>query len=748
MHDTLYEQFKPSIQAYSTILNKIKIAIENNDFDTTKKYFHKYPELINAPLNSRNQTALILAARSHRISIIKFLLSLGANYHMLDCHSLNALNYATTLPYDTAFLLILEHQNKLESIWAKIDDLITLLKDKIAQSDQASLSNKLLIQVLDQLEKRNDEKWRKDLLTDLYFTATALIIIACETDIENHLLKFFKFRENLLQGDSLDYCHTPSLANQLCAAVVKIVYPDIPSVYNILLQQTITKDRIEPWKDPYQLTYDLPSSAKDFIRTEHGRIMLYQAILERAINALKNGTFKLEEIWFSTDLADPNYKPLSRKELFLLKKRSPTFYSLVEFSTHQNKALIDNQNIYERLVNLRSGLLMGDAHHQGSETNAGEPANIAIAEFADWWNNLSLTKRGSTLRNQVEALNDINEVLTIILEPRTTVNRQSVTYCISLKGSMLDAAIQKHADLLKSFGNTNIRKSNEELDKIKNSIYDELEDPIYSIQTENNIFSKLAELDLPALPKHNTPQLSSYIMQYLNLFAKKLDKQNEHELNLSINLIKSIVDYSLYSLTQDDLLTIFQVLTLSILPDNIKDTIDSLFCKIICSRKELLKDYIQNLNPAFPDLEKINLIHKITIRYGKYFSDNLLLTTCLTLINVHAFFPLTTILENNPIFFSNKGMIAPILKALKKHKFSALSRQDKGPEKVIQELGRHLAIDICKCLNAYHPISEKTSKKSDKTYTNINTFFKQTKEKIVDNTHLLIHRIFPKKHHL
>lgn len=326
---------------------------------------------------------------------------------------------------------------------AHLDKLIANLKKQITTAKKNSnrkISRQILDAALDTLKKSNAQDEAQ--LLDLYITVKGIVIIAINTtqkELAKKIRIFFATRASKIQGQTEDYnSNTP--ANVFCYNIATLVFPN-ESAGNVLLEEALTKNRVEPWMDYIEYSTDLPPEG-DWFRNSSNEVHSYATILDRAICRLKEGYTKRNEIWFGSDPKSIN-TPLSTADFNIIKQRTPTFSVLVDY-TNSLEAAMQSQakNAYEHFHELRAGLLKGDASHGGEELQAGADAYIAIAIFSEWWNALKpITQqkiKNLTIPSSCYGMNCMNDVLTIILDDGHASQRDQVQYCIKLKGQRLD----------------------------------------------------------------------------------------------------------------------------------------------------------------------------------------------------------------------------------------------------------------------------------------------------------------------
>lgn len=541
-------------------LNQFSNAITTKDTEIISQILSQCPFIINSPLNDKDQTALIVAVQEQKVNykMIKVLLKSGADVNYYDQIGLNAKDYAA-LQENEELCTLLESTISID-IPKPFQDQLNILKKNIAeqlnhyqQNQSTAHSPKMQIfeQMLTQLNRSdNNEQFYPEKLLDLYLTISTVFNLCSETDIKNKILEFLSVRENILRGDSHDYCYSLTLANQFCYQLVSILFPKESNPINVLMKQALTEERQEPWQDPYLLETNLPIFPGAFFRNETNHIHLYEGIVERAIANLKAGLVTKAQIWIGTDDKTAN-KPLTTDDLSILSQRTSTLAKLVAYTEELEKynKYVSHQDVYERLSILRQGLLKGDANHTGIELNAGSEANIAIAEFADWWNQIEFSVQDK-IRAVSNGQNSIGDILDIVLSDQVN-NRSAIRFCIQTKGRMLEEILSHEyaREALISISNTrrDIRKSHNQLDIYKKTILKELENHPPHIRTNRSIFNDLyhsphfmqacathnSHLDYFSLlwisPYHND-QVKKITTAYLRMELLNLIKSRQYQL--------------------------------------------------------------------------------------------------------------------------------------------------------------------------------------------------------------------------
>ncbi len=388
------------------------------------------------------------------------MLEQGADPNWLDNKNLTAFDHASASKF-IAVCLILKSTNSITPLLNKISATI----EKFQRENHPSKTCQDILDIaLTTLNKQAIEKYEAAKLLDLYFTINSVlnIIISAQQDdeLKAKIQVFFAARENVLRGDSHDYCHTTSLANEFCCLLAEYCYSEelqseIFSPANILLKIATTQNRAQPWQDIIFLDEKLPDSPGDYFRTASNEIHTYETVITRAIGQLKAGYSKLDDIWLAADNKclkmvrkgqdELKNVPLTKTDLAILKQRTPTFKTLVTY-TEWLYANIDNNGLLERFSELRKGLLRGDAYRgSGTSTHAAKDAFEAVAIFGEWWNSLGFTPFGRDIQTEIRAIQvdhiTMGAILDIILDAGNADQRDNGRYCIGEKGIMLERVL-------------------------------------------------------------------------------------------------------------------------------------------------------------------------------------------------------------------------------------------------------------------------------------------------------------------
>jgi len=299
-----------------------------------------------------------------------------------------------------------------------------------------------------------------------------------QADLTQSIKTFLGERELALQGDEMDYCFTQSPANIFCYQLAKIVFPN-EKPENILLQRTLTDNRITPWVDPLLQESELPRFDQ-FFRSERGNIESYEQILLQAMVNIKQNYLDPEKIWLGTDVRQKKYA-LSVNDLRILAQRSHFFQELINYTIGHKKSVERGDGILKRFITLRGELKKGDEYHKGSDGNADVVAYEGIITFSNWWRTLD-----KKIQTEICQLGEDNNNIGFILDRlyvRKSPGEYSQRYpnCIWITGGYLDGALSNQR-ILTGFKrlekNIIIEKSHDDLDLIAGKILSELEQPL------------------------------------------------------------------------------------------------------------------------------------------------------------------------------------------------------------------------------------------------------------------------------
>lgn len=472
--------------------------------------------LLNTPLFKANITPIAFALKHDKKRIAEYLIEIGADMQLPN------------IPYSTSSQDLIKEYKKIDTA---LDDVLIHLKERKTEaksvhalSDSKATQAQHLALALDILEKIKDISmdasphiYEKMDLAILINSISAAIQEATDTiELEKNLKGVLANREDAILNTRLDYCFSKnSSANKLSEYIAKKINPSLP--YNQLLERACTVGRKNAWYNPIELGEEsertLPSTSH-VIRLPGNELHLYKPIVESAINRIIKDKCKLiSHIWFGTDdkITRP-VPPLRHETLLLLKQRSPKLKRLIEYTEalDARTKLIGNSNVYQRLEILKNGLFAGDYRVTGDHSNAGTDANIAVASFSDWWNNLAkirpdLCERIKSLENlNGESNETIGNVINIILDEGNLQGRGSTTYCVHLKANMLERML-KNKDIKKALEEMQLdysthlptfcELSDHELLSVQEAIFKELDEekarPDHILTTSIGSFPKL-----------------------------------------------------------------------------------------------------------------------------------------------------------------------------------------------------------------------------------------------------------------
>jgi hypothetical protein len=640
----------------------IKTALKHlnsPDLSACYKFFSQHTHLLNHPLNEKGQTALILAVLSKNKAKTEILYQLGGDPSYIDNESgFNAHDYAIFQESDDISAIFEQYEDA-----AKIFDLIKKLNktmdEELISFAQQPQQKKILTASITALKNYNLEKNHPERLLDLYCTANSIFKIISATtnanDLPQKIQAFFVTRENFLRNDAHDYCNTLTLANQLCAETVEILFPNIESPANILLSNAISENRSQPWFDETMQSPDLPLAPGDFFRTKDNEIHLYAAILDHVVEQLITNHTAQNEIWRGTDNKKPKEnQALSDEDLLVIENRTPTLATLVNYTrklksnicgllksknacigtqipnsfetayvlgsdgifyvtnkykpiSHKERIPLSKQvkledvwlavgnrktpydekiksissteqaaitdktkhlhatSIFQRLTNLRNGLLDGDVSHGGQELQAGVDAYNAIIVFSTWWNLLETTPNGKKIQTalcklSVESSGRILNMETILntlfIDHNNEANRGQSIYCIQILGKDLDILIQTQhiKDAINRIDQSiDLTVPYQKIKEWRDEINMELETlPPASSASMSNHFSQLMKKS-SVLKYANCQECLDYSLLNSLLTDSKQNFLQKYLSNKSEQRTNDLVDY-VFSLSHIDLL--------------------------------------------------------------------------------------------------------------------------------------------------------------------------------------------------
>lgn len=492
-----------------------EIFLNHENLMSFQMLFTRYPALLlNVPLNEKNETALILAAQHNRAEIVNYLLMHGADKTHLDSEGHDAMDHAV-INKNKSIQALLQSNVSVPDYTYLLIDLRKKLSDFLEkQPDKSSAKPiiKILNTALAQIDKHDLEKYYPDRILDLYYTINSVFKVICsitsEDDLQKKIKEFLSLRENVLRGDTHDYCFTPSLANEFCYQLAEIAFPDANSIPNVLLANALTEGRDTPWFDPIMMSSELPGSPGDYFRTSSNRINLYAPIVDQAMKRAKGVFEKVEDVFVTSDKVKETKEekhqknilmedePLSREDLHILAQRTATLKIFVNYV--KNIAQLKKGDLIKRFTDLRTALKNADAlNGKGEELKAHESIYLTIFNFAEWWHSLSRDIRDKILAITIEdksAQGQLKHILnTIFLEFENAKDRGALRFCIyhlgrDLEVILRDPVVVKIFDELEQI---KTRATEEQIDAWHKSITAELKNPC-AIVTHQNIFQSLS----------------------------------------------------------------------------------------------------------------------------------------------------------------------------------------------------------------------------------------------------------------
>jgi len=409
-------------------------AITTGDLEKVKSSLTY--DLLNKPLSDTLLTPLALAIKHKQTAITEYLIMADARRPAIAIYN----------PPVQLFI------DKHDTLVARINSLIEGFHEKIKHYPTSVLLTKMLT-LLDKFKQQFDslDNYQKmDLYYLLNFLLNALKNTANDHDLELQIKSILRTREDIILNSHLDYPNDiDSLVNEFCYELAKAMGDVSP--FNVLLQKARTDKRKHAWYDPIdpEVTV-LPSESKVFFRLPGNEIHLYEYVVITAIARIKDGNKRLEHIWFGTDPKNVTPVPiLNKKALDILKQRSPTLNLLVHYTEILDRSTRDvTGNIIEKLTLLKNGLHAGDYRVTGDHKLAGADANVAVAEFAEWWN-----KQNNDLQKKLKKVKAVHagrednlaDVIDVILSEGNVHNQEranNAVYCVNLKANTIERLLQ------------------------------------------------------------------------------------------------------------------------------------------------------------------------------------------------------------------------------------------------------------------------------------------------------------------
>ncbi len=523
----------------TAVIAQVIEAIQYDDVNRFQRIIQRHAFLMYYyPLaGNGTETALTLAAKFNSFNIANFLLAKGIDREFVPPNGKKALEHVS--PHNQQIKKLLENDP------TPILQMIKNLKKEFDTQKQKHQENELFFQIhllaQAQLSKASTaiEAHSPDKLLDLYATVTSVYQILSaakdEKELADRITDMLAIRERLFRGDAHDYCFMLSRANEFCCKLVEIVFPDA-SPSNLLLKNTLTQNRKNPWTNTFTGETDLLDTPLGYFRTSLDEIHIYEGIVRRAISNLQNAYTQQKEIWFGND---PKYGSGSGKDevseksqLFfshevktILRQRSPTLAQLIDYTIRLEENTGSNAiGLVERLNHLRTALKEADVKHAGQELEAGDVGYAYIAKFSVWWNALADTPAGREKQDSIRAITiktqesgdkKLGEILDIILDAGHGEERSAVRYCLFIKGNLLEEFLKVPAvieQLHQIDGSINWTVSHEQLDTWQQNIFEELQSLPPHITHHNimmdialyvnpQLFISTSSLDLSAIEK-------------------------------------------------------------------------------------------------------------------------------------------------------------------------------------------------------------------------------------------------------
>lgn len=369
-------------------------------------------------------------------------------------------------------------------------------------------------------------------------------------DLAEFLSNIIKDREQRIHRTDLDYSLNQNLiTNKMCYHVAEVVGKNKVSY---LLSESLPSD----WKNAYHTNDTLPAEFREFFRSEDGMIHRYEDVANRAIDAIESGSSQIKDIWKSGDSRSSTLS-LSPLDIQVIKSRSPSLAKLVNLTYQLSDQM--SETALDKLSELREGLSQGDVLHHGEENNAGAAANIAVANFYQWYDSLTENDQ-QTLKhisiivdNQQQTLYD--QVLAPLFSDQR--GRYDPRLCVQLRGGDLanflsNNQVKQQLSLISATKNIPLNQQaqiNQKVNTLKNKITQELSSPhvtrsnqpIYGAYKSNepntaeNILLNLADIGSSNL---TNKKKKNQAISYLESSIKNLDLNNLRKLEMHLILEK------------------------------------------------------------------------------------------------------------------------------------------------------------------------------------------------------------------
>jgi hypothetical protein len=209
------------------------------------------------------------------------------------------------------------------------------------------------------------------------------------TQTQSALKNFLRNRWNYLRDTNLQYLHDfESPANQICIVIAKILHELTGHATLSLLMPSLKQVTPDSYITSSYLDEDL--DLRHLILSDDNSRLIH--IIDTLDYAINDGVLK------HTALFNKKSHYLSVSETKRLLSRHPSVRDFYEALETKVQFELHGETLGANLKRLIKGLEEGNVDHHGSETDAGEDANLAIIEFAATLETLSREKRQLLLR--------------------------------------------------------------------------------------------------------------------------------------------------------------------------------------------------------------------------------------------------------------------------------------------------------------------------------------------------------------
>jgi hypothetical protein len=399
------------------------------------------------------------------------------------------------------------------------DEIIRLHKDEV-------------VTILNNLRISYDDKDYMLKLRDMIFSLLTLYDLFDEylskesldsEQLKNAIKEFFKERWHIIHSsplaDNTEWC-----INTLCSDIAIYVYAE--------QEKQVRYPALKSQEDAYGNNFNILDMHQRILSDDGQSFIVIVDVLRQAIARLRNRDSKI----FVYINSQNKSCCLSQNEIEKISVIYPKFSALIKLSKNVNMG-----ELYQKLLNLRQGLLAGDVHHAGDELNAGDLANIAIAKFFDYYNSLSNEFRQELSSLTYHYSNNTTDTLgTILGGLQFPTGILALADCISIRGHHLETFLEENAvSLDENFDDFEDMLQN--FEKIAQDIINDTQnlkpcEPHFTYQGYNNIASftatVLGKWLMPAnrnnLPEMHFKNIIKFLILQLDCARDRIKKYSDN----------------------------------------------------------------------------------------------------------------------------------------------------------------------------------------------------------------------------